>query len=921
MKKMNGKLTHRSVNALIFFFFASLAVLLYWPWFTSGFISYGDWWHNLPARVLETYQHFLIWDGASGIGAPLGAGFGNNIILYWVAWLYGGLLSILHLDVSVSVRLVWFVPYVLMSFFGSWYLGRTISSRRLVAVVMGVVYPLSTFAELDIQGGHMTIALAYVVAPLILACLIRLLRDQSYKAAILLGSLLALQAVYDIRISYITILIVLFYLVYYGLFDLDRGQAVAKKLKLLGLAVLIGLALSSYWLLTVFFVQGSGQLPASYDSVLWLKTLSYAKLPNTLFGNHVWWPWSEGGQMPINALFGVSVLLAIAALKRVKEQRVTVFFLALYIGGVFLAKGVNPPLGDTYAWLFQHVPGFSFFRDPAKFFTLVMMGLAPLVGLGAVVVVDWLRPRWRRLGVVIILTLLLWPTGKIIFAPRHGTFVTKHLPTGYSQLADWLDRDKTWGRILWMPVAQRYIPASQTHPVVDYNVFSKADWATFSAIPNQPATLLAHPYSRWLLQHNSVRYLGVPADSENEIYQYFGSEKSWRQAVATFTKATPTVVGGSALYPLAGYKPAVYLAQTAVLADEAVVTAAQALPALHDEDVLVNKPVEETNYPNTRLYLPALTQASPDGLSWVFNLAQPQKGQLNFDQALVGKTVLLDGQNYQADVSLAAGTHTLTVQEQAPTIQYTAASDQVWHGCAPNQITPDWLWQKEGNNVTLRPLDYATGGCAILNLGMMDAGVYRFSVVGSIAAGMESFIEYDYKGVVERVNFTEEGGEQSFVIPLASRVPVSMIWRSKMAAGQAMRDDARTTIQKIGLATILPGLPDHVTITQPAVDTGAQPEVKYQVVSSREYRVELPARNESTYLVLSQAMNSRWRLEGITSAAHVAVNGGLNAWYIPAGGSATATIIYGQVWPYWVGITITLVTLISVIIVLTRKKQ
>lgn len=905
-------------------FFTALAVALYWPWFRPGFISYGDWWHNLPSRVAE-YRHFLIWDGAGGLGAPLGLGFGNSINIYWVPWLYGLLQETFGIATSISVRLVWFIPCILFSFYSAWFLGYTVSKRQLAAVVTAVIYSLSTFALLGLQGGHMLIILAYYVAPLALGLMIRLLRDRSSKTAVWLALVLSLQAIYDVRITYITLLAIGLYLVYYVLFDPDRAQGVARKIKLLGLTILTGVLVSAYWLSQLFFPSGAGQglVPKGYDGISWLKTLSYANLTNALATSHVWWPWSEGVKQPIQPLFLLSLILAVLALMLWKKYRSAIFFVFLFLVGAFLTKGINTPVGGVYSWLFQHFPGFSFFRDPAKFFSLVMLGVAPAAGLGAVYIVDRLQSPWKRLVTVVIIFLLLLPNFGILFGQRHGTFITKTMPPEYTRLAQWLGEQPEWGRMLWLPTLQRYIPGSQAHPVLGYQAMGQADWLPFVRPDIAVAGLLAHPYGEWLLQHTGVRYLGVPYDSENEIFPYFAPPEKWQQAITNLSvRPVPNLPSKISLYELAEVKPEVYLANQAVLADASILPTSTDLPALKDE-VLVLREADAGSFtvPDLREQLVALQPQTAAGI-WQFNLNQNLTGTVRLDPALSNRALQLDDQPFTTAVSLTTGVHTLKLTDEDADHRAVLqpAASQNWQGCATDQSKPDTGFTAGGAaGAVIQPLSTSLPTCARLNLGRLSRGLYRVVFEGYAEAGVVGKLSFTSEtGVVKEVVIPATKMVQTFGISVTSKSPVGVQF---FATQKTAAVTGKARIISIGVQKVLDATPTQLRVQVAPEQKTAPAPVHFAKISPREYQLSLPDRTAPQYLVLNQAFKTNWRLVGINATDHRVVNGGLNAWYIPAGAAVSVQIIYGAYWTYWIGIVITLLTLLCIGIWLIRNKS
>lgn len=912
----------RQSQIIVGVFLTAIAIALYWPWFGHGFISYGDWWYRLPEQVTQVFHHLLFWNGGSNLGTGMSVGSGNNVIIYWVDWLYGLLYSVFHIPVSVSVRLVWFVPYAFFSFFSAWYLGYALTKRQLVGVVLAIIYPLSTFVIVGIQGGQLTITLAYALAPLAIGLLYRLLTESKPKLALWLGIVMVLQAVYDIRIAYLTIGAIVLMLLYNQVFVQKTGRMQKNLLKQLGTVVVTGILLSSYWLIHLV-IKPSGAaspLPAGYNNVSWAHALSYVTLPNAYATTHVWWPWSEGAQLPIQPLFYGVIILAVVGLTTWRRNRFLPYFFGLFLIGVFLAKGTNPPVGMAYDWLFQHIPGFSLFRDPAKFFTLVMLGVAPVAAVGALTIVEHVRPRFRWLAIAAVVIILLAPQYSIFFGSRHGTFVTKTLPPEYQRLADWETAQTQWGRVLWIPRAQRHVVELQNVPSVDYLTMTAASWSAF--LPQGEtgaATLLRHPYGPWLLQQAGVRYIGVPVDTYDELYRNFGSQDYWQAAAANFAKTTPVSgLGGIALYPLSKARDEVYLANTAVLVDATALTAAKNLPLLTDADVLVQSPEDATyTAPNVRQAVMSLKPVPTQPGSWTFYAPQALSGEVVADAVLAGRSVTFDGHAPTTTTTFERGWHTLTVaDDHNQVIQQQPAARYHWRGCSGEPEPSNQFSSRPDGTVSLAPVTSTIRGCADLDFGTLSEGVYKITFAGQEATGVQGVVERtDEVGSISRVELADGGGSYLFLLPETR--PVSMQFLATLQPGG---ESGVVTLGNITVERLLFGIPHAVELRR-GVATGAVLLPQWKKVSNRQYQITVPTRTEGAYLVLNQGYSTGWQLRGIDGATHIPVNGGLNGWYLPAGDTATVTVSYWYVWPFWLGVGITLVTIVTIVGILRKQNR
>jgi len=125
------------------------------------------------------------------------------------------------------------------------------------------------------------------------------------------------------------------------------------------------------------------------SAVLVAGLLSYQLLP--LFYGVT--PWFAGWRMPIEEAYlfsypllagvyitgGVLVsLMAFSSLLFSRDKRIF-FFVLVAVGGLFLAKGPHPPLGEVFVWLWDHVPFFDTFRQGEKWQSLTILAYSFLV--------------------------------------------------------------------------------------------------------------------------------------------------------------------------------------------------------------------------------------------------------------------------------------------------------------------------------------------------------------------------------------------------------------------------------------------------------------------------------------------------------------------------------------------------------------
>ncbi|GFP34990.1 hypothetical protein HKBW3S43_00782 [Candidatus Hakubella thermalkaliphila] len=181
--------------------------LVYWRWFLPGAITWGDWLYLTKATLADFTP--TLWGSDTGLGA-------YRIIsapLFPILMLQRVLSQALHLDYSVIERLLWFYPFVLLSVTSPWYLARTLGYRRSGAAAVILVFSLNTY--MFFIAGQLTVGMAQVLGPLVVAVFVRTVERPFARAGLLLGLAASLQMVYDVRIFYVTTLFCGLYLLYF----------------------------------------------------------------------------------------------------------------------------------------------------------------------------------------------------------------------------------------------------------------------------------------------------------------------------------------------------------------------------------------------------------------------------------------------------------------------------------------------------------------------------------------------------------------------------------------------------------------------------------------------------------------------------------------------------------------------------------
>lgn len=541
----------------------------------------GDWRFFWQENILE-FAHFpSSWDSIlnTGIGKQaLESGWITSYLNLTALWAWLGL------SWEVISLVFWILPAIVISFISGFCFFRYLIpvKNKTYAFLSGFIYAFNTYFLMIFLGGQMGIALSYSLAPFVLLCFLKIfdrfrpfskdeldIKSKSlnfFRTSIIAGIALALQVLFDPRISFVLLIIIGLYLVY-RIFTLLRERKHAEKalstkarinddivcsfsevgyaskgfaqrsvwgstrnasdfiyflsfiFYLFVVPLLIVFLLHLYWILPLLLFRES----SLFDSLTtWdIGFFSFASLENSISLLHPNWPENIFGKVYfMRPQFLVLPLIAFTSLFFAKKNNV--FFVLLAIFGAFLAKGANPPFAEIYSWLFKNAPGFSLFRDPTKFYIMVAISYSLLIPYSLFSVADWFDKRLKNNGflyfisqrfgflfAIFYLFLILSP-----FWQRgiQNGFKPKQVPQEYIKLKDFLVGQDEFFRTFWIPQWQRFGYFSYNHPAIGRGeIIEQED-------PLEMVDELSKEGVEKTLRNLGVKYIIIPYDSESELF-------------------------------------------------------------------------------------------------------------------------------------------------------------------------------------------------------------------------------------------------------------------------------------------------------------------------------------------------------------------------------------------------------------------
>jgi len=451
----------------------------------------GDFRFFYPENIKDFITLPLAWDSSlnTGIGhSQIGSLW---IISYFNLTVF---LSKLGLNWNLIQLIFWVLPAILLSFLSSFYLFKALFNfKDRYSILAGIIYTFNTYFLMILTGGQLGVSLSYSITPLVLLGFIKLVRNPSFKNVLISGLTLGLQIIFDPRIVYITLVATFFYSVF-NFSDIKR--VIKNSPVFFTLPLVIAILMNIFWILPLILTKSS-PIPEGFNSAKSFEFFSFADFSHSLSLLHPNWPENIFGKIYfLDPKFLILPLVAFSSLLFVKNK-IILYFSALSLLGIFLAKGANLPLGQINTWLFQSLPGMSMFRDPTKWYLLIVLGYSILIPYSLKKL-----SKYFKLAPILFVLYFLY-----LISPVFEQIKISQVPQEYIQLKNFLDNQKTFSRTLWIPSWQRFGYFSNNHPAIGREEVIRGNAKKQIAELNEN-----------LLKELSIKYVIVPYDSQGEIF-------------------------------------------------------------------------------------------------------------------------------------------------------------------------------------------------------------------------------------------------------------------------------------------------------------------------------------------------------------------------------------------------------------------
>ena len=337
---------------------------------------------------------------------------------------------------------------------------------------LGVLFYLTnSYFLLLFDGGQLSLAFAYAASPYAVYLFLKMLKDFTFTNKLFLTLSLLLISVLDIRFIYLLALILSFS-TFFQLLD----EPASKRLRLIKqlflfapFLITIFIGFHFYWILPSILTK-QPYLPQTYERTSQVNFLSFSSVGHSLLLQQPHWYKNIFGQVSnLRAEFiFIPILVFLAPLLR-RRDKVVGFWLLIAALGIFLSKGSQEPFGQIYPWLFTHIPGFSLFRDPSKFYLFISLSYSILIAI----TIQEITSGKNKFIPYLVLIYLVWLMRPIYLNQMTGLLSPPVFEPEYSKMADYFKQDNNYSRIFWIPTKAPLGMASNIHPPVEASRFAQ----------------------------------------------------------------------------------------------------------------------------------------------------------------------------------------------------------------------------------------------------------------------------------------------------------------------------------------------------------------------------------------------------------------------------------------------------------------
>lgn len=445
-----------------FFILIIIIVATFWIWWIGGPRVANDFSYISSDFLKLQLDMPRAWNerGAEGLGE-----YGVFILWSYPINLIFGALTYIGLNFQIWERIL-IILFILLGSMSIWKLLGDYALSDKAKLIGSISYLLNTYTILLIDGGQISIALAYALFPLtfLIVCKAVYL---NLKSKIVAGFFVVLLGFFDIRFIFILFLLIflktLFELVTYRK---NNPLMICKRWFFTGLIItVVVITLNAFWLFAYIKTPIAPDIFESFTKISdSLINIGHSFL---LISPH-WFKNVFGKISPLYPEFILLPILVLLAPIFWKKDKNIAFWLFVAVLSIFLTKGGGEPLPSIYPYLHSNIPGFSFFRDSTKFFFLVTLSYSVLLTFTSEKIFRiFLKKRISGFILIAFIAYLIYLIRPVFLNQMTGTFSIQSAEKEFLSLNNILQNDKNFGRVFWIPTTFPLSYSDLKHPIVE----------------------------------------------------------------------------------------------------------------------------------------------------------------------------------------------------------------------------------------------------------------------------------------------------------------------------------------------------------------------------------------------------------------------------------------------------------------------
>lgn len=445
----------KKINYL-FVFALALPLLLS---FRNVFLSDATW-GDAPYFFPDYVKTFL---GEPSAWVSWGQEMGGVNSIVWIQpflILWGVLYRFLGMESATVIKLIFYLPAIILSVISPVLLARGLSYSKIVQFFFSLVYSLNTYNILLIDGGQIGVVLAYGLFPLSLLFLHKMYTNaniRSFYRALLIFSLLCFA---DPRIALILAITFIVWMVAESIEE--RKRVTRHQLKTFFLFSLAVLGINLYWIVPMLKLVPVSSLPS-------VSTLQLSSLLNSFFLFQPHWYANEFGKVVYPPFYFVGIpMLIFGGLWRRKKQGVAMVLCFLIFA--FFAKGTTPPLGVVYEEMLKHIPFAEAFRDSTKFFIPLVLFGGILIGSTVDSLISKLGKSDAKIPAAILLVCYFYIVSLVtpaLLGKLHGVVGGHNFPSDIKIIDSHISDSPSFVRVAWFPEHNPFAYHSDINQAMD----------------------------------------------------------------------------------------------------------------------------------------------------------------------------------------------------------------------------------------------------------------------------------------------------------------------------------------------------------------------------------------------------------------------------------------------------------------------